>query len=332
MDRRSLLIGLAAAASLAPASAGRAQPIARPDGSDWSPERPIRLLVGFAPGGSTDTTARVVAQAITPGLGQSVLVENRTGAGGNVASEHVARSAPDGHTLVMGSMGTHAVNQALYRSLPFHVARDFAPVSLVALSSSLLVVHPSVPARSVAELIARAKANPGALNCGTGGSGTSQHFAASLFEHQAGVRFTQVAYRGGAPAMADLVSGRVDLVFAPVVESIQQVRAGQVRALGITRRERSAQLPEVPAIGEELPGYVFTSWLGVFAPAGTPAPVVARIAREIAAAVRTPQIRERMEQLGYEPVGSTPDAFADFQAAELPRVAELVRISGATVE
>jgi tripartite-type tricarboxylate transporter receptor subunit TctC len=311
------------------ATGARAQPIST---GGWSPDRPVRLLVGFAPGGSTDTTARVVAQAITPGLGQSVLVENRTGAGGNVASEYVARSAPDGYTLVMGSLGTHATNQALYRNLPFHVVRDFAPVSLVALSSGLLVVHPSVPVRSVTELIARARANPGGLSCGTGGSGSSQHFAAALFEHQAGVRFTQVSYRGGAPAMADLLSGRIDLIFAPVVEAIQQVRSGQLRPLGITRRERSAQLPEVPAIGEELPGYVFTSWLGLFAPAGTPAPVVARLSREVALAARTPQMRERMEQLGYEPVGSTPEEFATFQAAELPRVAELVRLSGATVE
>jgi tripartite-type tricarboxylate transporter receptor subunit TctC len=289
-------------------------------------------VVGFAPGGSTDTTARVVAQAIAPGLGQPVVVENRTGAAGNVATEHVARSAPDGHTLVVASMGSHATNAALYRDLPFDVARDFAPVSLVALSACLLVVHPSVPARDVAELVARAKAAPGALNCGIAGAGSSQHFAAALFEHRAGVRFTQVSYRGGAPAMADLVSGRLDLMFTPVVEAIQQVRSGQVRALGTTRAERSAQLPEVPAIAEALPGYAFTSWLGLFAPAGTPAPAVARIAREVAAALRTGPARERLEQLGYEPVGSTPEDFAAFFAAELPRVAELVRLSGASVD
>jgi tripartite-type tricarboxylate transporter receptor subunit TctC len=224
------------------------------------------------------------------------------------------------------------VNQALFRTLPFHVARDFAPVSLVALSHSLLVVHPSVPARSVTDLIAMAKAKPGGLNAGTGGSGSSQHFAAALFEHQLGLRFTQVHYRGGAPAVADLVSGRVDLVFAPVVESIQQVRAGQLRALGITRAERSPNLPEVPAINEEVPGYVFRSWLGVFAPAGTPPPVLARLSEEIQAAMRVPAMRERMAELGYDAVGSTPEEFASFQQAEITRTAELVRISGATVE
>lgn len=298
----------------------------------WNPDRPIRFLVGFAPGGSTDTTARVVAQAITAGLGQPVLVENRTGAAGNIATEHVARSAPDGHTLVVASMGSHATNAVLYRDLPFDVVRDFVPVALIAYSACLLVVHPSVPVRSVTELIARAKAQPLGLNCGIAGAGSSQHFAAALFEHRAGVRFTQVSYRGGAPAMADLLSGRLDLIFAPVVESIQQVQAGQLRALGISRQARAAQLPEVPPIGEELPGYVFNSWLGLFAPAGTPPRAVARIAGEVAAAMRGPQTRGRMEQLGYEPVGSTPEEFAMFFKAELPRVAELVRISGASVD
>lgn len=319
MQRRSLALMLALP------FAARAQ-------GPWTPDRPIRLIVGFAPGGSTDVTARIVAQGISGGLGQSVLVENRTGAAGNLANEHVARSTPDGYSLVMGSMGTHATNQALYRNLGFHVVRDFAPVSLVALSACLLVVRANLPAQSVAELIARAKAAPSSLNCGIAGAGSSQHFAAALFEHQAGIRFTQVAYRGGAPAMADLVSGRLDVMFTPVVEAIEQVRSGQVRALGITRQARSAQLPDVPAVGEALPGYLFNSWLGVFAPAATPAPVVLRLSREIAAALATPAVKGRMEQLGYEVVGSTPEEFAAFQTAELPRVAELVRISGASVE
>ncbi|MDO9712311.1 Bug family tripartite tricarboxylate transporter substrate binding protein [Paracraurococcus lichenis] len=322
MHRRTLLPALAGLPLLPRAAAAQA----------WTPDRPIRMLVGFAAGGSTDTTARIVAQAIIPALGQSVVVENRTGAGGNVASEAGARAAPDGYTLVMASMGTHAVNQALYRTLPFHVAKDFAAVSLVCLSHSLLVVRPSLPARSVAELVAMAKAKPGGLNAGTGGSGSSQHFSLALFEHQAGVKFTQVHYRGGAPAMADLVSGRVDLVFAPIVESVQQVRAGQVRALGITRRDRSPYFPDVPAIGEQVPGYVFSSWLGVFAPAGTPAPVVARLSEAIQAAMRVPAMRERMAELGYDAVGTTAEEFSTFQQAEITRTAELVRLSGAAVE
>lgn len=325
MHRRTLLPALAALPF-----AARAQSGSPGGGQRWQPDRPIRMLVGFSAGGSTDTTARVVAQAITPALGQSVLVENRTGAGGNIASEAAARAAPDGYTLVMGSMGTHAVNQSLFPNLPFHVARDFAPVSLVALSHVLLVVHPSVQAQTVAELVALAKARPNGLNCGTGGSGTSQHFAAALFEQQAGVKFTQVAFRGGAPAILELMSGRIDLIFSPVVEALQQVRAGKIRALGISRTERSAQLPDVPTIAEGVPGYEFRSWLGVFAPAGTPAPVLGRLSSEISTALQQPETREKMIQLGYEPVGSTAAEFAAFQAEELPRVAELVQVSGAT--
>jgi tripartite-type tricarboxylate transporter receptor subunit TctC len=298
----------------------------------WAPDHPIRLVVGFAAGGSTDTAARILAQAITPGLGQSVLVENRTGAVGNVASEAVARSSPDGYTLVMASMGTHAVNQALYKSLPFHVARDFAPVSLMVYSTTVVVVHPSVPVNSMPELIALAKARPGGLNCGTGGSGSSQHFAAAQFENAAKVKFTLVHYRGGAPANADLVSGRVDVVFSPIIEAIQQIRAGQMRAVGVTSPERSALMPEVPAIAETVPGFVFRSWLGVLAPAGTPAPVIGRLSAEIQAAMRVPAMKERVAGLGYEAVGSTPEEFAEFQAREIARTAELVKISGATVD
>ncbi|MBR0653866.1 Bug family tripartite tricarboxylate transporter substrate binding protein [Plastoroseomonas arctica] len=318
--------------SLAPLLAAFPSALAAQTAPRWNPDRPIRFLVGFAAGGSTDTTARVVAQAISPGMGQQVLVENRTGAAGNIASEHVARSAPDGYTLVVASMGTHATNAALYRNMSFDVVRDFAAVSLVALSSQLVALHPAQPFRRVSELIAFARANPGKLNCGIAGAGSSQHFAAAMFEHAAGVRFTQVSFRGGAPAMAELASGRIDLVFSPVVEAIELVRGGQVRAIAITRAERSSQLPDIPTVAEDLPGYTFASWLGIFAPAGTPTPIINRFSTEIAAAMRRPEVRTRMEQLGYEPVGSTAEEFATFQRAEMPRVAEMVRISGATVE
>ena len=318
--------------SLAPLLAAFPTALAAQTSPPWNPDRPIRFLVGFAAGGSTDITARVVAQAITAGMGQPVLVENRTGAAGNIASEHVARSAPDGHTLVVGSMGTHATNAALYRNMSFDVVRDFAPVSLVVLSSNLVALHPAQPFRRVSELIAYARANPGKLNCGIAGAGSSQHFAAAMFEHAAGVRFTQISFRGGAPAMAELAAGRIDLVFSPVVEAVELVRGGPVRAIAITRSQRAAQMPDLPTVSEDLPGYTFSSWLGVFAPAATPAPIILRFSREIAAAMRRPEIRARMEQLGYEPVGSTPEEFASFQRAELPRVTEMVRISGATVE
>ncbi|WP_043342528.1 Bug family tripartite tricarboxylate transporter substrate binding protein [Belnapia moabensis] len=327
MHRRAVLPALAGLSLLSRHS--RAQGLSQ---QPWVPDRPIRLVVGFAAGGSTDTAARILAQAISPGLGQTVLVENRTGAGGNVASEAVARSAPDGQTLVMASMGTHAVNQTLYRSLPFHVARDFAPVSLMVFSTSVVVVHPSLPVRTMTELITLAKARPGGLNCGTGGSGSSQHFAAAQFEEAAKVKFALVHYRGGAPANADLISGRVDVVFSPIIEAIQQIRAGQMRAIGVTSPERSALMPEIPTVAEALPGFIFRSWLGVLAPAGTPIPVITRLSAEIQAAMRVPAMRERVASLGYEAVGSTAEEFAEFQVREIARTAELVKISGATVD
>ncbi|MFC4167901.1 Bug family tripartite tricarboxylate transporter substrate binding protein [Teichococcus aestuarii] len=326
MQRRHCLSALAGLPLALGAGAG-----ARAQAAGWNPSRPVRLIVGFAPGGSTDTSARVVAQSITAGLGQPVVVENRTGAAGNIGTEHVARSAPDGHTLVVASMGSHATNAFLYRDLPFDVVRDFAPVTQISFSSCLLVVHPSVKAGTVADLVRLAREKPGALNCGIAGAGSSQHFAAALFEHRADVRFTHVSYRGGAPAMADLIGGRIDVMFTPVVEALQQARDGQVRALGITRPERAAQLADVPAIAEAVPGYAFSSWLGLFAPAGTPEPAVRRIAQEVAGAMRNPQVRAQMEQLGYEPVGSTPEEFAAFYRREMQRVEELVRLSGATV-
>lgn len=300
--------------------------------SEWTPDRPIRLIVGFAAGGSTDTTGRLMGQALTAAFGTPAVVENRVGAAGNIATEHVARSAPDGYTMIVASMGSQAVNAALYRNLSFDPVRDFVAVSLFVKSSNMLVAHPSVPARTLAEFVAYARANPGRVNVGIAGSGSSQHFAAALFEHRANVQFTHIVYRGGAPAMTDLVAGRVDIVFSPIVETIQQVRAGQVRALGVSREQRAAEFPDLPAIAEVVPGYSFSSWLGLFAPAGTPPAAVQRISRALAAGLRDPAIRERVLALGYEPVGSTPEEFAAFFAAEMPRVAELVRLSGARVE
>jgi tripartite-type tricarboxylate transporter receptor subunit TctC len=229
-------------------------------------------------------------------------------------------------------MGSQAVNAALYRNLPFDPVRDFTAVSLFVKSSNMLVAHPGFPARTLADLVAMARANPGRVNVGTAGAGSSQHFAAALFEHLAQVQFTHINYRGGAPAMTDLVAGRVDIVFSPIVEAVQQIRADQVRALAITRAQRSPEFPDVPAVAEAVPGYEFSSWLGAFAPAGTPPAAVQRMSQALAAGLRDPQLRERILALGYEPVGSTPEEFTAFFAAEMPRVAELVRISGAKVE
>ena len=214
MKRRELFSALAAAPLMARGAGAQT--------AEWTPNRPIRLIVGFAAGGSTDTTGRLMAQALTAAFPHPAVVENRVGAAGNIGTEHVARSAPDGHTLVVASMGSQAVNAALYNNLPFDPVKDFTAVSLFVKSSTMLVAHPSVPAGSLQELVAYARANPGRINVGTAGAGSSQHFAASLFEHLAKVQFTHINYRGGAPAMTDLVAGRVDIVFSPIVETVQQ--------------------------------------------------------------------------------------------------------------
>ena len=322
MNRRTLLAGIA---TLAAARSAVAQ-------ATWAPDRPIRLVVPFAPGGSTDVTARLVAEAIAPRLGQPVVIENRPGAGGNIGSEAVARSAPDGHTLVMGTSSTHATNIALYRNLPYQPLRDFAPVGQVAFIPNLLVVHPDVPARDLPALIALGRARPGSLNFGNAGSGTSQHLSAAMIASRAGIEVTHVAYRGGAPAVTDLLGGKIQAMAAPLVEVIGHVQAGRLRAVAVTTARRSALLPEVPTIAETIPGFEVALWNGIFAPAGTPAAAVLRISAAIAEAMRTDDMRAKLAQQGSEPVGSTPEQFAAFIATEIPKWAELVRISGATVE
>ncbi len=328
MKRRSFAKGLAALPLvLAGAAGGAAQAQAR-----WTPDKPLRLVVPFAAGGSTDVTARLVASALADRLGQLVVVDNRAGAAGNIATEHVARAEPDGTTLIMATSSTHATNAALYRKLSFNPVRDFTPISQIAFIPNLLVVNPEVPVTSVAELVAYAKARPGQLNYGSGGAGSSLHLAAAVFAHRAGIDMVHVPYRGGAPVAADLVSGKIQLSFSPLVEVLQQVRAGKLRALGVTTARRSALLPEIPAIAEVIPGYEVALWNGIMGPAGIPAPAAARLAAELVAIIATPDMRARLAEQGSDPVGSTPQEFAAFVAAEQPKWAELVRVSGATVD
>lgn len=326
MSRRTLLRALAASPLVA------TLPALAQTTPAWRPERPVRFIVGFAAGGSTDTTARLVATALGDTLGQPVAVENRVGAAGNIGSEHVARSAPDGLTFVVASVGTHATNQFLYRNLSFHVVRDFTPVSLVLVSGAVAVVRPSLPINNMQELIAHARANPGAINLGTSGVGGTQHFAAALFEQKAGVQFTHVPYRGGAPAMADLVAGRIDLIFAPLAESISFIESGQVRPLGVTRAQRMPALPEVPPIADAVPGYEFNSWIGIFGPANLPAPIVRTMSDAVAAAVRSPEVNRRMLALGYLPVGGSAEDMATLQRNDVTLSEELVRLTGASAD
>lgn len=320
--RRSVSLALALAwMLLGPAQAQNA----------W-PTKPIRLIVGFAAGGSTDVTARIVAQALSERLGQPVVVENRGGAGGNIGADAVAKADPDGYTLLMATSSTFAANPNLYKTLPFNVQKDFAPITVTAFIPNLLVVSPSVPANNVADFIAYLKANPDKLNYASAGNGTSQHLSGELFKSLAGVRMTHVAYRGGAPALTDLLSGQVQVTFAPLVEVIQQVRAEKLKALGITTAKRSPLLPEVPTILESLPGYEVALWNGLLAPANTPPDIVDRINRATIEALRSPEVKAKLAEQGSEPVGNTPAEFKAFIDSELVKWRKLVEISGATVQ
>ncbi len=324
MNRRSFLAGsaLATAAGASPSTAG-AQ-------AAWTPDRPIRLVVPFAPGGSTDTAARIVGQALGQRLGQTVVVENRPGAGGNIAAEHVARSAPDGYTLLLTTSSITATNVWLYRSLPYHPVRDFTPLSQVSFIPNLVVVHPDVPARTLPEFITYAKANPGKLNYGSAGAGTSLHLVATMFCTRAGIQMEHVPYRGGAPAAMDLLSNKIQLIASPMVEVLNYVEAGRLRPLAVSTARRSPRLPNVPTIAETLPGFEVALWNGIKGPAGLPAPVKARLGAEIAAAVRSEEVSSRFLEQGTQPVGSTPEEFARFIEAEIPKWGELVRIAGVT--
>jgi tripartite-type tricarboxylate transporter receptor subunit TctC len=299
--------------------------------TNW-PTRPVRIIVGFAAGGSTDVTARIVAQALSERLGQSVIVENRPGAGGNIGAEAVAKADPDGYTLLLATNGTLAANPSLFKKLPFNVKKDFAPIALTAFVPNLLVVNPSVPATNLADFIAYAEANPGKLNFGSSGNGTSLHIAGELFNVLAGVNMTHVPYRGGALALTDLLAGQIQLMFEPVVEVIEQVRAGKVRALGVTTVKRSALLPDVPTIAESLPGYEITGWNGLLAPAATPSDIITRLNRATDEALHSSAVREKLAEQGSEPAGGTPAEFGAFLDSELIKWKKLVEISGATVQ
>jgi tripartite-type tricarboxylate transporter receptor subunit TctC len=296
------------------------------------PTKPIKILVGFAAGGSTDVTARIIGQALSERLGQPVVIENRAGAGGNIAADAAAKADPDGYTLLMATSTTFATNPNLYKNLPFDVQKDFEPITLTAFIPNLLVVNPSVPANNVPDLLAYLKANPAKLNFGSAGNGSSQHLAGELFNSLGDVRMIHVAYRGGAPAVNDLLGGQVQVVFAPLVEVLQQVRADKLRALGITTAKRSSLLPDVPPIAETLRGYELTLWNGLLAPAKTPPQIVEKIYLAARDALRSDALKAKLAEQGSEPVGNTPAEFRSFIGSELVKWRKLVEISGATVQ
>jgi tripartite-type tricarboxylate transporter receptor subunit TctC len=297
------------------------------------PDKPVRMLVGFAPGGGTDTTARIVSQRLATALGQQVIVDNRAGAGGNIAAEFVSHAPADGYTLLLGTPAAFAINPSLYRNLPFDPVKDFEPISLITSSSNVLVVHPSVSVKNVKELIAFAKARPGQLNYGSAGTGTPPHLAAVLFDTMAGTRMEHVPYKGGAPAMIALVSGEVELVFATVETAAPQIKAGKIRALGVTTAKRSALLPELPTIAEAgIPGYEANNWNGVLAPAKTPIAVVERLNREIVKVLIAQEVKEALFRQGFDAWPGTPQEFGAYIKTEIAKWAKVVKASGMKTE
>ena len=297
------------------------------------PTKPVRFIVAFPPGGGTDLVARTIAPRLAERLAQQVVVENRPGAGGNLGTEIVAKSAPDGYTMLMGSVGPLAINASLFAKMPFDPLKDLAPVTLAASTPNILVVHPSLPVTSVRELIALAKARPGAINFASSGPGTPAQLAGELFNSMAGVKMVHVPYKGAAPALADLLGGQVQVMFSTMPPALPHVTAGRLRALAVASLRRSPAAPELPTVDEAaLPGFEATTWHGVMVPAGTPGAIVAKLNHDIVAVLRTPEITERLSSQGAEAIGSTPEEFASYIKTETAKWARVVRESGAKAE
>ena len=302
-------------------------------GAETYPIKPVRIVIGFSPGGYIDLTSRLVAGPLAAALGQQVVVDNRSGAGGVVGTEIAARAAPDGYTLTIGSIGTHAINQTLYRKLPYNVIKDFQPVARLSDAPNILAVHPSFPAKSVKELVTLAKARPGQIMYASAGAGTSTHIAAVLFEYLGHLKLVHIPYKGGGPAIIDVVAGQVPVTFATAASVSPQTKSGRLRGLGITGSQRSALLPDLPTIAEAgLPGYEMINWLGLFAPAGTPRAVVEKLSGEAIRIVRLPEVSEKLNAQGAEPSPLNTDEFTPFVKREVDKWARVVALTGMTAE
>lgn len=314
-------------------AAALAASVASGQGAASYPSKPIRIVVPFPAAGTTDILARAVGVELFKAYGQPVTIENRPGAGGNLGSDMVAKAAPDGYTLLVGAVSPQAINVALYRDLPYDVMRDFEHITLIAAVPNLLEVHPSVPVKTVKELIDYAKANPGKLAYASSGSGTSIHLSAELFKTMAGVDMLHVPYKGSAPAVTDLLAGQVQLMFDNLPSSLQQVKAGKLRPIAVTTAKRSPTLPDVPTIAESgLPGYEASSWFGLHAPGRTPKDIVNKLYGTVSKALHSKEMAERLSSQGAEPVGNTPAAFTEFVREEILKWAKVVKASGARVD
>ncbi|MDY0105503.1 MAG: tripartite tricarboxylate transporter substrate binding protein [Giesbergeria sp.] len=297
------------------------------------PTKPITIVVPFSAGGTTDILARLVGQQLSTELGQPVVVENKAGAGGNIGAAYAARAAADGHTLFMGTVGTHAINAALYKKLPYDPIKDFAPLTRVANVPNLLVAHPSQPFKTVQEMIAYAKANPGKINFGSPGNGASPHLSGELFKSMAKVDMVHVPYKGSAPAVSDLLGGQISIMFDNLPSVIPHVRSGKLRPIAISTAKRSADLPDVPTIAEAgVPGYEATSWFGLFAPAATPKPVLDKISAALSKVLTNAEVKKKIDDQGGEPANETPAQFADFIQKESLKWGKVVKESGASLD
>ena len=297
------------------------------------PERPVTLIVPFPAGGSTDLVARVVAEKMSANLGQQIVVDNRGGAGGNVGSAAAAKAEADGYTILMGTVATHALNPALYKKMPYDPVKDFAPVSLLVVVPNVLVVNPDFPAHSVAELIALAKEKPGELSYASSGNGTPLHLSGELFKSMAGIDIVHVPYKGAGPALIDVMGGHVPIMFDNLPSSTEHIKAGKLRGLAVTTAERAPSMPDLPTVAESgLPGYETYTWNALFAPAGTPPEVIARLNEAAVQAVGDPQVQAKLQAVGASVVGSTPEQLAAHVQAELAKWAPVVKASGAQID
>ena len=295
-------------------------------GAQAYPSKPVKMVVGFSPGGGTDILARIVAQKLSETWGQSVVVDNRPGASATIGASVVAKAAPDGYTLSMGQLTPNAIAPALMADLPYNATRDFIPIILVGISPNILVINPSLPAKSVAELVALAKSKPGRLSYASSGAGSLQHLAAELFKSRAGVDIIHVPFKGSGQAVIDLISGTVDMNFDSIPAVIQHVKSGKLRAIAVTAAKRASGLPEIPTIAESgYPDYDLTTWWGLFAPAGTPPEIVAKIHRDTLAVLQNAEVRERFAGLSVDPGGGSSREFSDYVQREIAKYEGLVK-------
>jgi tripartite-type tricarboxylate transporter receptor subunit TctC len=297
------------------------------------PSKPIRYIVPFAPGGTTDILGRMVATGLSSALGQPVVVENKPGQAGSIGAAELARAAPDGHTVGGGTISSHAINASLYQKLPYDPLKDFAPITMLATLPNMLIVHPSVPAKDVRELISLLKANPNKYSFGSAGNGTSQHISGELFKIMTGTQMQHIPYKGSGPMIPDLIAGTIQLSFENITTAYPQVKAGKLRALAVTSSKRSFVAPEVPTMAEAgLAGYDISSWQAMYAPAGTPRDIVTRLHTETVKVLRTPENQKKLADLGLDPGGMSPEELTAFMRSEIPRLGKVVRESGAKVD